>query len=309
MKPLSDLSRNLGYFFQYERWQSIVIISSFGLLFVCILLTITRVSAHRRNSARESNIIPTSIPPASTQTKWWIRHRSSETPVRLPLSIQTPILDKPITSSLTICPTYTSDFKKETFGYVSLYPSYENLVRSGAGKDYPIVGFIEPGDWVKILNNPVCTDDGYVWLKVKSAAGSSNWTAAGNMTDQWIIPCPDPNKKCTKSRSSMSISATPSPSNQQSNNDPSTCISDKLAVGLDAQVNPNDLLAVRSDPLNGNILDHISPLAIVSIIDGPQCAGGAVWWKVQGSQTGWAVENNLRACPKEGECDPWKNDD
>lgn len=160
---------------------------------------------------------------------------------------------------------------------------------------------------MKILTDPVCTDDGYVWLNVESAAGSSNWTAGGNKTAQWVIRCPDPNKKCTKRKRTASISATSSPHSQQDNSDPNSCISDKLAVGLDAQVNPNDLLVVRSEPFTGTILGHIAPLTIINIIDGPKCAGGAVWWKVQGSQIGWAVENSLRACPKERDCDPWKN--
>jgi len=166
---------------------------------------------------------------------------------------------------------------------------------------------------VRILAEPICADDGYVWLNVQSAAGSSNWTAGGHKAAQWVIPCPDPNKKCSKKKPIGSISATPNPNNNGNNNgdgdgnNPNACISDKLAVGLDAQVSPNDLLVVRSEPFTGSVLGRIAPLTVINIIDGPKCAGGAIWWKAWGLQTGWAVENNLRACPKEGECDPWKD--
>jgi hypothetical protein len=255
---------------------------------------------------------PTPIAPAPTQTKWWVRHEPSETPTSLLPSLKTPIVSTGTSVASSNCPAYAVDFKPGTFGYISLFPPYENLVRPGAGKTYSPVGFIEIGGWVKILAEPVCADDGYVWLNVESAANSSNWTAGGHKTAQWVIPCPEPNKKCSKNKPTESISATPN-SNHSSNtdrddNNPNTCASDKLAVGLDAQVSPNDLLVVRSEPSVGSVLGRIAPLAIINIIDGPQCAGGAVWWKVDGSQAGWAVENNLRACPKEGECDPWKDE-
>jgi hypothetical protein len=209
------------------------------------------------------------------------------------------------------CPTYAADFEPETFGYISQFPPYQNLVRSGAGKDYSTVGFIETGDWVKILAEPVCSDDGYVWLNVQSAAGPSYWTAGGHKAAQWVIPCPDPSKKCNK-KPTIPISTTPNPDNSGNKNgdgnNPSACVSDRLAVGLEAQVSPSDLLIVRSEPFIGSVLGHIEPSAVIVITDGPKCDGGVIWWKVQGSRTGWAVENNLRACPKEGDCDPWHDE-
>jgi len=131
---------------------------------------------------------------------------------------------------------------------------YENLVRSGAGKNYSSVGFIEIGGWVKILAEPLCADDGYVWLNVESATGSSNWTAGGHKAVQWVILCPNPNKKCIKKKRTKSISATPNPnSNGNDHSNPNACISDKLAVGLRDQhasagchqyVFPSDYLSV-----------------------------------------------------------------
>jgi hypothetical protein len=204
--------------------------------------------------------------------------------------LQTPIGATEALEVLSHCPAYASDFKPGTYGYISLFPPYSNLVRAGAGKNYSYVGFIEIGESVKILAEPIC-DDGYVWLNVQSASGTS---------------------KCSKKKQTRSNPATPSPnensnSNNGSNNS-NVCFSDKLAVGLDAQVSPNDLLVVRSEPLVGSVIGRIAPLAVINIIDGPKCVGGAVWWKVWGPQTGWAVENNLRACPKEGDCNPWKDE-
>ncbi len=268
--------------------------------------------ARRRNAAEDSDASPTSMAPAPTQTKWWVNHEPSLTPTRLLPGLQTPLVDAGTSIALSKCPAFASDFKPGTFGYISLVPPYENLIRSGPGKNHTAIGFVEIGGWVKMLAEPVCTDDGYVWLNVESAAGSSNWTAGGHKTDQWVIPCPDPNKKCSKKKSVELSSATPDPNNNGNNNaegnNPNVCVSDKLAVGLDAQVSPNDLLVVRSEPLVGSVLGRIAPLVVINVIGGPRCTGGAVWWKVEGSQTGWAVEDNLRACPKEGEFDPWKDE-
>jgi len=309
LKLLSEFLRSPGDCFQDERRQRIVIISLFSLLFVCILFSMFRGAARRRNASGDPDATGTPMAPAPTQTKWWVRHEPSETPTSLILSEQTPIAVTEQLATANNCPAYAAAFKPGTFGYISLFPPYENLVRSGAGKNYSTVGYIEVGDWVKILAEPVCTDDGYVWLNVQSAAGSSNWTAGAHKSAQWVIPCPDTNKKCSKKKPIGSISATPNSNNNGDgdDNNPNACVSDKLAVGLDAQVSPNDLLVVRSEPFTGSVLGRLAPLTVINIIDGPKCAGGAVWWKVWGTQTGWAVENNLRACPKEGECDPWKD--
>jgi hypothetical protein len=85
---------------------------------------------------------------------------------------------------LSNCPVYAAAFKPGTFGYISFFPPFENLVRSRTGRNYSTVGFIEVGGWVKILAEPVCADDGYVWLNVQSAAGSSKWTAGGHKANQ-----------------------------------------------------------------------------------------------------------------------------
>jgi hypothetical protein len=308
LKLLSEFLRSPGDFFQDERRQRIVIVSLFSLLFVCILFSIARGATRRRNVAGNPDANPTPLALAPTQTKWWVSHEPSETPTSVILSGQTPISGTETIGVSSKCPPYASYFKPGTFGYISLFPPYENLVRSGAGKNYTTVGFIEIGGWVKILGEPVCADDGYVWLKVEWEAGSSNWTAGGHKTAQWVIPCPDPSEKCSKKKPTGSISAKASPDSNGDGNNLNTCTSDKIAVGLDAQVSPNDLLVIRSEPFIGSVLGRIAPLAVINIIDGPKCAGGAVWWKVWGPQTGWAVENNLRACPKEGDCDPWRDE-
>ena len=307
LKLISEFLRNPSDFFQDRRRQRVAVISVFSLLFVCVLFSIARSAARQRNTSLDPDVDAITMSPPATQTKWWIRREPSETPTSSIASLETQIIATAASAGSSECPDYAADFKPGTFAYISLFPAYENLIRSGAGKNYSAIGFIEIGGWVRILAEPVCAVDGYVWLNVESASDSSSWTAGGRETAQWVIPCPDPKKKCSKNKPTGSISTTPSPNGNRDVTNRTSCVSNRLAIGLDAQVSPNDLLVLRSEPLTGSVLGHLAPLTVVNILDGPNCAGGAVWWKVLGTQTGWAVENSLLACPKEGECDPWKN--
>src|SRR5512139_814813 len=296
MKLLSEFLRSPGEFFQDERRQRILIISLFRALFVCVLLVMVRSAAHRSSFSEEKDATPTLAIPSMTNTKWWVKQKPSPTPTSI-LNLQPPISTPTVAGISKKCPAYAADFKPGMYGYISLFPPYENLIRSGAGKNYSSVGYIEVGGWIKLLDFPVCTDDGYVWVKVQSAGSSSGWTAGGRNEAQWIIQCSDPKKKCTPKKQTWL--PTSMPDTNSNGNQGSSCASDKLAVGLDAQVSPNDLLVVRAEPYTGNVLGHISPAATVAIIDGPKCEGGVIWWKVTSEQlSGWVVENLLRLCPK-----------
>jgi hypothetical protein len=311
LKLLSEFLRSPRNFSEENNRQRIVIISLSSLLFLGILLSMAKGTVRQRNAAIDPDVTSTTLSRVPTQTNWWVRHEPSEIATNLLSSFQTPTVGAEQSMALNKCPAYAADFKPGSFGYISPFPPYENLARAGAGKNYPSVGFIEIGDWLKILAEPICDDSGYVWLNVQWAAGSSEWTAGGYKAAQWVIPCPDPKKKCSKKRATGSISATPNAENNGNSHDDNNskdCVSDKLAAGRDAQVSPNDLLVVRTEPLIGSVLGRIAPSAVVHIIDGPKCAGGGVWRKVLSQQTGWAVENNLRACPMEGDCNPWKDE-
>jgi len=151
LRLLSEFLRSPGDFFQDERRQRVLIISLFSILFVCVWFSTARSAARRRNAAGDPDASPTPMAPAPTRTKWWVRHEPSETPTSLLPSLQTPIVGTETLAISSKCPAYAADFKLGTFGYISLFPPYENLVRLGAGKNYSTVGFIEIGGWVRIL--------------------------------------------------------------------------------------------------------------------------------------------------------------
>ena len=79
------------------------------------------------------------------------------------------------------------------YAYVSTDPPYANNVRSGPGKINDLVGQIQPGESMEILDGPSC-GNGWVWWYVEELdTGLTGWTAEGDFSNYWLIPCDEPN--------------------------------------------------------------------------------------------------------------------
>jgi len=102
----------------------------------------------------------------------------------------------------TPTPTINPDIKEEVFcenefisrlavglnARVNEYPPYANRVRVKPEKDADILGFIEPGEPITILDGPSCSPD-WVWWKIKSLqTGLIGWTAEGDGDEYWLTP-------------------------------------------------------------------------------------------------------------------------
>ena len=307
MKTLADLLRNPNEFFKDERRMRILIVVLFAIVFACIIALMFR-TAVRGKSADDtettitlaSTNIPAPTTSANTPTAWWLQ------PVASPTSPNVATQGASVMAG--DCSPYTSqsNITAGTYVYISLLPPYENLIRSGAGKDYPIVGYVDVGNWVRVDEDPIICKDGYVWVLVESEGNPRGWTAGGHNNIQWVMPCPDKNQKCNYKPSSDVVPTQPESSNNNSNTNP--CKSDKITAGIEAQVNPDALLIIRGEPNGEVIIGRASPASIVMVLNGPECAGGAIWWSIfsgDAQLAGWSVETDLRACPKEGECTPW----
>ncbi|OQX64564.1 MAG: hypothetical protein B5M51_03375 [Anaerolinea sp. 4484_236] len=76
------------------------------------------------------------------------------------------------------------------FGYVSNDPPLANNVRSGAGKNFDVIGKVEPGGLMEILEGPECAD-GWVWWRIRvKSTDLIGWTAEGSGNTYWVLPCP-----------------------------------------------------------------------------------------------------------------------
>ncbi len=147
----------------------------------------------------------------------------------------------------------------------------------------------------------MCADSFSWWLVESIQGGLRGWTAEGRESEQWVIPCPDQTVACNKKPTPTPTSPAASTS---SSKDKDKCKSDKLAVDILAQVQQDGLLVIREEPNTGDVIGRAGPLSVVNIVDGPACAGGAVWFKINIATfnlSGWATENNLYACSREDE--------
>ena len=82
-----------------------------------------------------------------------------------------------------------SRLKVGQYAYVSTNPPLANRVRSGPGKTYDIIGKIQPGKVMEVLEGPGCADN-WAWWKVRELdTGLVGWTAEGDDQSYWLIPC------------------------------------------------------------------------------------------------------------------------
>lgn len=151
------------------------------------------------------------------------------------------------------------------------YGSGRNSIRSTADT-HPTnnkIGSAEPGELIYVIDGPVCN---YGWLlwKVRTATGLEGWTPETDGKHFWLEPFPSW-EACPNSQRSL------------------------LHKDDQAQVTLYPPLSnrVRSRPgLSGERIGSIEPGKKLTILDGPKCADGLVWWQVRAEDglTGWTAE-------------------
>ncbi len=80
----------------------------------------------------------------------------------------------------------TSRLKVGDIAYVTKEPPIPNRVRKEPNRQGEILGLINPGASMNILDGPVCADN-WVWWKVKNA-DLEGWMAEGDAETYWMIP-------------------------------------------------------------------------------------------------------------------------
>lgn len=79
--------------------------------------------------------------------------------------------------------------KVNGFAYVSTDPPLSNLVRTGPGKNYQVIGMIQPGKGMELIDGPHCADGLVWWQVVEFGTGLLGWTAEGDSDGYWLVPC------------------------------------------------------------------------------------------------------------------------
>ena len=85
------------------------------------------------------------------------------------------------------CPdAATSRLKVGDIAYVTKDPPLPNRIRKEPTREAEILGLINPGGSMNIIDGPACAD-GWVWWKVKNA-DYEGWTPEGDQETYWLIP-------------------------------------------------------------------------------------------------------------------------
>lgn len=145
-----------------------------------------------------SPIPPTSAPATSTATPTLEPSLTSTLPVPpSPTLTLTPTLSpspsqtgEPQGTWQPCAGIYPSRLHVGGKAYVAYDPPLPNRVRVQPNTDSPVLGFLQPGDRMDILEGPVCSNQ-WIWWRVRAhSTGMTGWTAEGDETDYWLVPYP-----------------------------------------------------------------------------------------------------------------------
>lgn len=148
-------------------------------------------------------------------------------------------------------------------GYGRVTPGAANNLRATASTTASRVGQIPGGSAFKVISGPLCAEN-MTWYQV-SYNGIIGWTAEGKNNTYWLEP--------------FYCANTPTP---------------RLTVGGWGWVTPglpNSLRSLPSTGSNSAKLGQIPGSHSFTVVAGPVCASGYVWWQVNYNSTiGWTPE-------------------
>jgi hypothetical protein len=75
---------------------------------------------------------------------------------------------------------------KGAWAQVSLDPPVPNKVRSQPNKSGELIGWVQPGENVEVVDGPRCAD-GYTWWFVRNLSGLEGWTVEGDSSGYWLV--------------------------------------------------------------------------------------------------------------------------
>jgi hypothetical protein len=302
MKYLTKFLHQHAKFFTNEHDPKRMILGLIFLLLCSLILWVKSFGeqTHAAVTIEHTAVMPVPAMRTITATKWWLKMTVTTSPSMLSLS--TASVESKTANCSELSP---ATLRAKMFAYVALEPPLPNRLRAKASLSGEYIGKIESGVGLRVIDGPTCAD-GYSWWLVESLDKRlRGWTVEGRNSEQWIMPCPNVEVQC-------SFLATPTPTRAFDPHDnpvdptENTCKSERLAIGMLAHVHQDSLLVIRAEPSLGAVAGHAGPMSLIRVMDGPACASGSIWWKVNALDwgiIGWTTENYLEACPKDSQCD------
>jgi hypothetical protein len=135
---------------------------------------------HQVIAATATPLITTAVYPTSTATR-------TATP-RPTLTRTATVTD----DSWRACQnTYSSRLHIGDRAYVSFDPPLPNNVRENPKMSADVIGQIDIGEEILILEGPSCSNNWVWWLVRSRKTGLVGWTSEGDIEDYWLIPLPE----------------------------------------------------------------------------------------------------------------------
>lgn len=131
----------------------------------------------------------TELPTATATSTPVPRRTPTRTATRQPTRTPQPSATPTASAEWEACPgTYLSRLRIGDQGYISYSPPLANNVREQAGLDAPLIGKLQPGEELLVVDGPEC-ENNWVWWFVRSRkTGLQGWTAEGDRDGYWIVP-------------------------------------------------------------------------------------------------------------------------
>jgi len=131
----------------------------------------------------EPTIPPTSIPTLAPPTEIIL------SPTQIQVESPTPTSTEDPNGKWEACPgIYLSRLHVGETAFVSTDPPLPNRVRTQPSSNALVIGFIQPGELVDIIEGPSCSNK-WIWWRVHSQkTGMTGWTAEGDSENYWLVP-------------------------------------------------------------------------------------------------------------------------
>ncbi len=154
-----------------------------------LFLTQTEL-AHQLANPAPTTEIP--APPSSTATLEPTASPSQEptaSPTTLRIDSPTPTNTLDPSDNWEACPgIYLSRLHVGETAFVSTDPPLPNRVRTQPSLNGSIIGFLQPGELIDIIEGPSCSNK-WIWWRVHSQkTGMTGWTAEGDSDNYWLVP-------------------------------------------------------------------------------------------------------------------------
>ena len=170
------------------------------VIIACILLSIFVLPRFLSGSFSPGQQAPVTVP-SLTLAPLQTRFAENNTPE--PTATEQPPGEEPGQSTATPIPSTTPSIWDACPGFevqsqlrvgmqaqINEDPPLPNRVRISPSASANILGFIDPGSRVEILEGPAC-EEGWIWWKVRELdTDLEGWTVEGDVNGYWVIPLP-----------------------------------------------------------------------------------------------------------------------